>query len=72
MIKTTEKEIRETSPFTNNTKYLRVTLTEVKYLFDKNLKSLKKIPENGKISHVLSIQGRINIIKMTILPKAIY
>jgi hypothetical protein len=41
-----EKEIRETTPFiivTNNTKYLGVTLTkEVKDLYDKNFKSLKK------------------------------
>ena len=41
--KQTEKEIRETTPFTiitNNIKYLGVTLTKgVKYLFDKNFKS---------------------------------
>ena len=41
-----EKEIRETIPFTiftNNIKYLGVTLTtEVKDLYDKNFKSLKK------------------------------
>jgi hypothetical protein len=44
--KLTEKEIRETTPFTivtNNMKYLGVTITkEVKDLYDKNLKSLKK------------------------------
>jgi hypothetical protein len=44
--KHTEKEIRETTPFTivkNNIKYLSVTLTkEVKNLYDKNFKSLKK------------------------------
>jgi hypothetical protein len=44
--KQAEKEIRETAPFkivTNNIKYLGVTLTkEVKYLCDKNFKSLKK------------------------------
>ena len=44
--KEAEREIRETSPFTiatNNIKYLGVTLTmEVKDLFDKNFKSLKK------------------------------
>jgi hypothetical protein len=42
--KQTEKEIRETTPFTivtNNIKYLGVTLTkEVKDLYDKNFKSL--------------------------------
>jgi hypothetical protein len=41
-----EKEIRETTPFTivtYNIKYLGVTLTkEVKDLYDKNSKSLKK------------------------------
>jgi hypothetical protein len=44
--KQSEKEIRETTPFkivTNNEKYLGVTLTEqVKDLYDKNFKSLKK------------------------------
>jgi hypothetical protein len=44
--KQTEKEIRETTPFstvTNNIKYLGVTLTkQVKDLYDKNFKSLKK------------------------------
>jgi hypothetical protein len=57
--KQAEREIRETTPFTivtNNIKYLGVTLTkEVKYLYDKNFKSLKKeiekIAEDGKISH---------------------
>ena len=41
-----EKEIRETTPFTiftNNIKYLGVTLAkQVKCLYDKNFKSLKK------------------------------
>ena len=44
--KSTEKEIRETTPFTivtNNIKYFGVTLIkEVKGLYDKNFKSLKK------------------------------
>ena len=44
--KETEKEIRETSPFTiatNNIKYFKVILTkELKDLFGKNFKSLKK------------------------------
>jgi hypothetical protein len=44
--KRAEKEIRETTPFTiatDNIKYLGVTLTkEVKDLYDKNFKSLKK------------------------------
>ena len=44
--KRTEKEIMETTPFTivtNNVKYLGVTLTkQVKDLYNKNFKSLKK------------------------------
>jgi hypothetical protein len=44
--KKTEKEVRETTPFTivtNNIKYIGVTLTkEVRDLYDKNFKSLKK------------------------------
>jgi hypothetical protein len=74
-----EKETRETTPIsivTNNIKYLGVTLTkEVKYLFDKNFKSLKKeIKENLRRWKDLPCSwiGRINIVKMSILPKAIY
>ena len=60
-----EKEIRETTPFkivTNNIKYIGVTLTnEVKDLYDKNFKSLKKeikkISEDGKISHAHGLAG---------------
>jgi hypothetical protein len=44
--KQAEKEIRETTPFsivTNNINCLKVTLTkQVKDLYDKNFKSLKK------------------------------
>ena len=44
--KEAEKEIRETTPFTivtNNITYIGVTLTkQVKDLYDKNFKSLKK------------------------------
>jgi hypothetical protein len=73
------KEIRETTPFTivtSNIKYLCVTPTkEVKDLYDKNFKSLKK-----EIEEVLrrwkdlpcSWIGRINIVKMAILLKGIY
>ena len=50
-----EKEVRETKPFTivtNSIKYLGVTLTkQVKDLYDKNFKSLKKTLENEMISH---------------------
>ena len=77
--KEAEREVREISPFTiatNHIKYLGVTLTkDVKDLFDKNFMSLKKEIEevtrkwkNPPCSWI----GRINIIKMAILPKAIY
>jgi hypothetical protein len=76
--KQAEKEIREITPFsivTNNIKYLVVTLTkEVKDLY-KNFKSLKKeIKEDLRRWKDLPCSwiGRINIVKMTILPKAIY
>jgi hypothetical protein len=74
-----EKEIRETTPFTivtNNRKYLGETLTkEVKNLYDKNFKSPKKeIEENIRSwkDPPCSWIGRINIVKMAILLKAIY
>jgi hypothetical protein len=65
--KQAEKEISETKNFTidtNNIKFLGVTLTkEVKDLYDKNFKSLKKeikeISEDGKISHVHGLAGSI-------------
>ena len=76
--KHTEKEIRETTSFTtvtNNIKYLSVTLTkQVKGLYKKNFKSLKKeIEEDHRIWKDLlcSWIGRINILKMAIFPKAI-
>ena len=74
-----EKEIRETAPFkivTNNIKYLCVSLTkQVKVLYDKNINSLKKeIKENLRRwkDFPCSWIGRTNIVKMAILPKAIY
>jgi hypothetical protein len=76
--KQAEKEIRRTTPFTivkNNIKYLGVTLTkEVKDLYDKNFKSLKEeIKENLRRWKDLPCSwiGRINIVKMAILPKAV-
>jgi len=76
--KQAEKEIREMTPFTivtNNIKYLGVTLTkQVKDLYDKNFKSLKKeIEEDLRRWKDLPCSwiGRINIIKMAILPKVI-
>jgi hypothetical protein len=47
-----KKEIRKTTPFTistNSIKYLGVTLTkQVKDLYEKNFKSLKKKPKTNK------------------------
>ena len=76
--KQAEKEIRETTPFsivTNNVKYLGVILTkEVKDLYDKNFKSQKKEIKDLRRRKDLPCSwiGRINIVKMAILPKAIY
>jgi hypothetical protein len=77
--KQAEKEIRETTPFkivTSNIKYLGVTLTkEEKDQYDKNFKSLKKeIKEDlRRWKHLpCSWIGRIYIVKIAILPKAIY
>ena len=61
---------------TKSIKYLGVTLTkQVKDLYDKNFRSLKKeIEEDLRKWKNLpcSWTGRINIVKMAILPKAIY
>ncbi|KAL6092718.1 hypothetical protein STEG23_000160 [Scotinomys teguina] len=77
--KRAEEEIKATSPFTiatNSIKYLGVNLTkEVKDLYDENFKSLKKeIEEELRKWKDLpcSWVERINIVKMAILPKAIY
>jgi hypothetical protein len=77
--KQAEKEVMETttfSIFTNNIKYLDMTLTkEVKDLYDKNFKSLRKeIKEPLRRWKDLPCSwiGRTNIVKMAILPKAIY
>ena len=76
---TTETEIRKKIPFhiaTRKIKYLGIKLTkEVKDLYSDNYTTLKKeIKEDtNKWKHVpCSWIGRINIIKMAILPKAIY
>ena len=77
--KTSEIEIRNKIPFdiaTRKIKYLAINLTkEVKDLFSDNYTTLKKeIKEHtNKWKHILcSWIRRINIIKMAILPKAIY
>jgi hypothetical protein len=70
-----KKEIRETTPFTidtNNIKYLGVTLTkEVKDLYEKNKSLKKEIEEDLRRWKDLPCSW-INIVKMAILPKAIY
>ena len=74
-----ETEIRKKSRFaiaTRKIKYLGISLTkDVKDLYSENYTTLKKeIKEDtNKWKHVpCSWIGRINIIKMAILPKAIY
>ena len=73
-----ETEIRKKIPFdiTEKIKYLGINLTkEVKDLYSENYITLKKeIKEDvNKWKHIpYSWNGRINIIKMSILPKAIY
>jgi hypothetical protein len=76
--KQAEKEIRETTPITivtNYIKYLGVSLAkEVKDLYNKKFKSLKKEIEDLRRWKDLPCSWicRINIVKMAILPKAIY
>jgi hypothetical protein len=77
--KQAENEIRELTPFTiitNNIKCLVMTLTkQVKDLYDKNFKSLKKeIEEDLRRWKDLACSwiGRIDTVKMAIFPKAIY
>ena len=76
---TSEAEIRKKIPFdiaTRKIKYLGINLTkEVKDLYAENYTTLKKeIKEDtNKWKHIpCSCIGIINIIKMAILPKAIY
>ena len=75
----TETEIKETIPFSMATKiikYLGVYLPkETKNLYIENYKTLmREIKEDtNRWRNILcSCIGRINIVKMTILPKAIY
>jgi hypothetical protein len=76
--KQAEKEIRETTPFpivTNNIKYRGVTLTkQVRDLYDNKFKSPKKEMEDLRKWRDLPCSwiGKINIVKMAIIPKAIY
>ena len=74
----TEREIKETIPFTIATKrikYLGVYLPKgTKDLYIENYKTLmKEIKEDQTDGNILgSWIGRINIVKMSIRPKAIY
>ena len=74
-----ERKIKETLPFTIATKrikYLGINLPkEVKDLYSENYKTLMKEIEDdiNRWEDVLcSGVGRINVVKMTILPKMIY
>ena len=73
------REIKKTIPFTTASKrikYLGINLTqEVKELYSENYKTLMKETEDdtNRWKDIPSPWiGRINIIKLTILPKAIY
>ena len=74
-----ETEIRKKFPFDiakRKIKYLGINLTkEVKDLYSENYTTLKKeiMEDTNKWEYILCLWiGRINIIKMSILPKAIY
>ena len=74
-----EREIKETIPFTIATKrikYLEINLPkEVKDLYSENYKTLMKeikVNTNRWRDIPCSWIGRMNIVKMTILPKAFY
>ena len=74
-----EREIKETIPFTIATKrikYLGINLPkEAKDLYSENYKTLmKEMKDSIKIWRDIPCYwiGRINIVKMTILPKTIY
>ena len=79
MMKKSEGEIKETPPFTITTKrikYLGINLPkEKKDLYAKNYKTLMKEIKDD-MNRWRDIQcswiGRINVVKMTILPKEIY
>ena len=74
--KKSEREIKETIPFTITTKrikYLAINLPKkAKDLYSESYKTLMKDDINRWRDIPSSWVGRINIVKMTILPKAIY
>ena len=74
-----EREIKETLPFTIATKgikYLGINLPkEIKDLYSENYKTLmKEIKDDTNRWRDIPCSwiGRVNIVKMTLLPKAIY
>ena len=71
-----EREIKETLPFSTATKNLGITLPkETKDLYAENYKTLmKEIKDNTNRWRNIPCSwiGRINIVKMTMLPKTIY
>ena len=76
---TEEREIKESIPFTiapKSIRYLGINLTkEVKDLYPKNYRTLlKEIGDDTKrwINIPCSWIGRINIMKMSMLPRAMY
>ena len=77
-LKVNEIEIKKTLPFTiaiKRIKYLGINLPkEAKDLYALNYKTLlKEIKDTNRWRDILCSQtGKINIVKMTILPKAIY
>ena len=79
MTKKSESEIKKTLPFTTATKrrkYLGINLAkETKDLYADNYKTLmKEIKDNANRWRDIACPwiGRINIVKMTLLPIAIY
>ena len=79
MMKKSEREFEETLPFTTATKrikYLGINLPkETKDLYAENYKTLmKEIKDDTNRCRDIPCSwiGRINIVKMSILPKAIY
>uniref|UniRef100_A0A8I3N1G2 RNA-directed DNA polymerase n=1 Tax=Canis lupus familiaris TaxID=9615 RepID=A0A8I3N1G2_CANLF len=76
---TEEREIKESIPFTiapKSIRYLGINLTkDVKDLYPQNYRTLlKEIEEDTKIWKTIPCSwiGRINIVKMSMLPRAIY
>ena len=79
MRQTEEREMKESIPFTlapRSIRYLGINLTkEVKNLYPKNyITLLKEIEEDTKRWKNIPCSqiGRINIIKMSVLPRAMY